>query len=261
MIKYISCLFLAIAMISYGGYSSPKTTIESSTVLRNKQFTDAFIRVTNETVGSNAFIIMKMNQDNAYISLADSIMPSEKDSNIAVCVEAAFTGELLKEFKSTNIGGDYVIDGNFHKGYKCKANTGFLYADKKIFTISSTEHCAKWIEKAKSNGGALFQQILFIQNGKNIYKGTPIKPTAKNTYRSACILNDGNFAVIQSSNPLSLKDYIQSLLQLGVSDALYLDMGRGWNYGWYRETRNSSIIKLFQYRSPYQTNWLLIKAK
>ncbi|MDE5844542.1 MAG: hypothetical protein K2H44_04035, partial [Muribaculaceae bacterium] len=54
---------------------------------------------------------------------------------------------------------------------------------------------------------------------------------------------------------------IESLIKLGVSDALYLDMGKGWNYGWYRQTVVDSPIMLFEDRTRYQTNWLLIKAK
>lgn len=212
-------------------------------------------------VDSVVFIKLQMNPEVAYISMADSVIPSEKDSTIALCVEAAFTGEVLKDFKSTNIGGDYVIDGTFHKGYKCKANTGFLYADKSVFTISSSERCPEWIEKAKKNNGVLFQQILIIQNGKDVYRGTPIKPITRNIYRAACIMNDGNFAVIQPEKVTSLKDYINSLIKLGVSDALYLDMGTGWNYGWYRPTKCDDPTILFDYRTPYQTNWLLIKGK
>ena len=222
---------------------------------------DTLVTLSNVEIDSLPFLVLKMNPEAAYISMADSVMPSETDSTIALCVEAAFTGELLKEFKTTNIGGDYVIDGVFHKGYRCKANTGFLYADKKIYTISSSEHCDEWIEKARENGGTLFQQILIVQNGMNVYKGTPIKPATANIYRSACILNDGNFAVIQSTKALPLNDFINSLIEMGVSDALYLDMGRGWNYGWYRETVESPATKLFDYRTPYQTNWLIIRAK
>lgn len=212
-------------------------------------------------VDSVVFIKLQMNPEVAYISMADSVIPSEKDPTIALCVEAAFTGELLKDFKSTNIGGDYVIDGTFHKGYKCKANTGFLYADKSVFTISSSEYCPEWIEKAKKNNGVLFQQILIIQNGKDVYRGTPIKPITRNIYRAACIMSDGNFAVIQSEKAITLKNFINSLIKLGVSDALYLDMGTGWNYGWYRPTKCDDPTILFDYRTPYQTNWLLIKGK
>lgn len=256
LFSYIVLMASLMSCVATSSKESLSESVESTEILQ-----DTMLTVTEVNIDSVPFIILKMNREVAYISMADSVIPSEKDSTIALCVEAAFAGELLKDYKSTNIGGDYVIDGVFHKGYKCKANTGFLYADKRIYTISSSDHCAEWIDKARANGGTLFQQIFIVQNGKDTYKGTPIKPTTKNIYRSACILKDGNFAVIQSTKPLSLKDYIDALIKNGVSDALYLDMGKGWNYGWYRETQETKPVRLFDYRTPYQTNWLLIKLK
>lgn len=257
--KSLFPVILAFTLV--GCVSSNKNTDVLELSNENEVAVDTMLFVDNAVVDSMSFIKLKMNHDVSYTTMADSIIPLQTDSTIALCVEAAFTGELLKDFKTTNIGGDYVIDGTFHKGYKCKANTGFLYADKTVFTISSSEHCAEWIEKAKKNKGVLFQQILILQNGKNVYRGTPIKQTTRNIYRAACIMKDGNFAVIQTEKAIPLKDFINSLIKLDVSDALYLDMGTGWNYGWYRSTECDSPTLLFNYRSPYQTNWLLIKAK
>lgn len=142
-------LFLVIlAFTLVGCVSSNKNTDVLELSNENEVAVDTMLFVDNAVVDSMSFIKLKMNHDVSYITMADSIIPLQTDSTIALCVEAAFTGELLKDFKTTNIGGDYVIDGTFHKGYKCKANTGFLYADKSVFTISSSEHCAEWIEKA-----------------------------------------------------------------------------------------------------------------
>ena len=222
---------------------------------------DTMLFITNDTIDGIPFIKMQINNDAAYISMADSVIPSLDDSTIALCVGAAFTGELLPDFKTTNVAGDYVIDGMLHKGYDCDANTGFLYADKKIFTISSLDNRKEWTDNAVKNGGTLFEQMMIVKNGKNSYPGKPIKPQVSDIYRSVCIMNDGNFAVIQSLDSVSLGNYISSLIKLGVSDALYLDMGRGWNYGWYRETAASDETVLFDYRTPYQTNWLVIRKK
>ncbi|MCM1290809.1 MAG: hypothetical protein NC201_07640 [Prevotella sp.] len=219
------------------------------------------LNVSDTTIDSTPFIILKMNPQSAYIAMADSVIPSIDDKSIALCVEAAFTGELLREFKTTNVGGNYVIEGVFRKGYKCRANTGFLYADRDTFIISALENQEKWIDKAKVNRGTLFQQILIIKENKNVYNGFPIKPSTTNIYRSACILNDGNFAVIQSAKPIPFNSFIRCLTCLGVKDALYLDMGKGWNYGWYRYHTESDPIVFFDYRTPYQTNWLLIKHR
>ena len=257
--KALIFAFIVFAIIGCG--SSNKNTDDGEISTEIIELPDSMLFVDTDVVDSISFIKLQMNHNASYITMTDSVIPSQADSTIALCVEAAFTGELLKDFKTTNIAGDYVIDGTFHKGYKCKANTGFLYADKSAFTISSSEHCAKWIEKAKKNKGVLFQQILIVQNGKNVYRGTPIKQTTRNIYRAACIMNDGNFAVIQAKKAIPLKDFINSLIKLGVNDALYLDMGYGWNYGWYRPLKHNTPKLLFDYRSPYQTNWLLIKAR
>lgn len=251
--------FTALAIVGCSSANKNSDNLDFPTGVSTQ--VDTMLFVDSIIVDSVPFLKLQMNHNMSCITMADSVIPSQADSTIALCVEAAFTGKLLKDFKSTNIGGDYVIDGIFHKGYKCRANTGFLYADKSVFTISSSEYCAEWIEKAKRNKGSLFQQILMINNGKNVYHGTPIKPRTYNIYRAACIMNNGNFAVIQSKEKLSISDFIESLIKLGVSDALYLDMGRGWNYGWYRESLEAQAISLFDYRTPYQTNWLLIKAK
>ena len=72
------------------------------------------------------YLILKMNPKCGYVAMADSVIPDINDSTIAMCVEAAFTGELLKDFKSTNVAGNYVVNGKLKKGYKCKVNTGFL---------------------------------------------------------------------------------------------------------------------------------------
>lgn len=51
-------------------------------------------------------------------------MPEKIDKNVLFCSEAAFTGELLKRFKHSNIAGDHVSGGVFYRGYKCKPNIG-----------------------------------------------------------------------------------------------------------------------------------------
>lgn len=113
----------ALALIIAGCSSSVKSA-ETSAVPSEKteQKADTMLFVCKETVDNIPYLILRMNPEAAYVSMADSVIPSEADSAIGLCVEAAFTGELGKTFKSTNIGGDYVIEGTFRKGYKCRAN-------------------------------------------------------------------------------------------------------------------------------------------
>lgn len=249
-------------MLSLVGCAQSETRQEAAQVKPTQtKPADTLVTVSKISVQSTDFIKMQMNSDKAYITMADSVIPSEADPTIGICVEAAFTGELLPEFKSSNVAGNYVIDGELHKGYKCNANTGFLYADKSTFTISSSQHCSKWIKKAQTSKGCLFQQMLLVNDGANVYRGKPIKSGSSNIYRSACIMEDGSFAVIQSKTALPLAQFINSLIAMGVKDALYLDMGVGWNFGWYRTTTASAPVRLFNYKSEYQTNWLVVKSR
>lgn len=257
--KYLPSIVLMLSLV---GCAQSETRQEAAQVKPTQtKPADTLVTVSKISVQSTDFIKMQMNSDKAYITMADSVIPSEADPTIGICVEAAFTGELLPEFKSSNVAGNYVIDGELHKGYKCKANTGFLYADKSTFVISSSQHCSKWIKKAQTSKGCLFQQMLLVNDGANVYRGKPIKSGSSNIYRSACIMEDGSFAVIQSKTALPLAQFINSLIAMGVKDALYLDMGVGWNFGWYRTTTASAPVRLFNYKSEYQTNWLVVKSR
>ena len=53
---------------------------------------DTLVTVSKISVQSTDFIKMQMNFDKAYINMADSVIPSEADPTIGICVEAAFTG-------------------------------------------------------------------------------------------------------------------------------------------------------------------------
>ncbi|MBP3892824.1 MAG: hypothetical protein J6D34_02155 [Atopobiaceae bacterium] len=51
---------------------------------------------------------------------------------------------------------------------------------------------------------------------------------------------------------------MQALKKFGVSDAIYCDMGSGWNYSWYRDTdgRPRTIIGMLW---PFSQNWLVFE--
>ncbi len=238
------------------------TVCNQSEIVETKAISDTLLYRSTVSVDGKEFIVFKVNPENTVVTMADAVIPKSNDSNIALCVAGAFTSKRLPYFETNNVLGDYVIDGVLHKGSETKANTGFIYSANDKIVISSSDKVEDCIKDAKQSGGMLLQQMLLLQNGKNVYKGTPINPNTTNYYRAACIMTDGSFAVIQSKIILPLKNFISSLSQLGVSNALYLDMG-GWKYGWYRETKSVSATKLFEVEADtkYQTNWLVIKAK
>ena len=61
--------------------------------------------------------------DYTKIDLVCGQMPKAAQKDVEFCCEAAFTGELLNEFKHSNIADNHICNGVLKKGYRCKANT------------------------------------------------------------------------------------------------------------------------------------------
>lgn len=73
---------------------------------------------TEVDVDSIPFLLLEMNSKTCRVEMADSVIPNINDSSVALCVEAAFTGKLLHEFKSENVSGDYIVGGKLKKDTK-----------------------------------------------------------------------------------------------------------------------------------------------
>ena len=194
--------------------------------------------------------------DYTSIDLVCGTMPSLSDKNVIFCAEAAFTGELLKEFKHSNILGDHVSGGKRYKGTGCKRNTGaFVYYGGKWKFLY--KNYSKDLDVAAQNGGMGFGQELMIHEGKRVL--TIRKDANKNEFRALCELS-GKLCVIDSKGVSSFGDFIQALLDEGVAEAIYLDMGPGWNYSWYRDYDGVSH-KIHKHRIVYTTNWITFYSK
>lgn len=61
--------------------------------------------------------------------------------------------------------------------------------------------------------------------------------------------------VIDSKGVSSFGDFIQALLDEGVAEAIYLDMGPGWNYSWYLDY-DGVTHEIHKHRIIYTTNWI-----
>lgn len=194
-----------------------------------------------------------------YYSSVDLIcgtMPSQSDKNVIFCAEAAFTGELLKEFKHSNILGDHVSGGKRYKGTGCKRNTGaFVYYDGKWKFLYNDY--SKDLDVAAQNGGMGFGQEMMIHEGKRVL--TIRKDANKNEFRALCELS-GKLCVIDSKGVSSFGDFIQALLNEGVTEAIYLDMGSGWNFSWYRDDSGVPHV-IHNHRIIYTTNWITFYSK
>ena len=51
---------------------------------------------------------------------------------------------------------------------------------------------------------------------------------------------------------------MEELQKLGVTNAIYMDMGAGWNYSWYRQA-SGKVLMLFGFPVPWSHNWVVFR--
>lgn len=170
------------------------------------------------------------------------------------CCEAAFTGELLNEFKHSNIADNHICNGEMKKGYRCKANTGgFVWGKGKWKFMRKADY------PTEANGWNMgFCQLLIIKDSAVRPIGTKMK-NSRTIYRALCE-KDGKLCIIESKKVMTYEFFVKCLSAYKVTHALYLDMGRGWNYAWYRD-KDGVVKEVFPESKlapsyKYRTNWI-----
>ncbi len=189
------------------------------------------------------------------IDLVCKTMPKpETDSDVVFCCEAAFTGELMLDFKHSNIADPHVSGGQWYKGYTCKANTGAF-----MWYNSSWRFAKKPVDlhPVADKGGMAFCQRLLILDGKTQPMWERMRKN-KTQYRALCE-KDHRLCIIESKNVITFERFISLLEQQHVTNAIYLDMGRGWNYAWYRSSDDKVEYLHPLIQIPFTTNWLTFK--
>lgn len=188
------------------------------------------------------------------IDLVCEEMPKKTDNNVLFCCEAAFTGELLKEFKHSNIAGHHVSGGIFYRGYRCRPNTGcFVYYQGQWKFL--LHNYIDELKMAAEKDGMGFGQNMIIYNGET--QSSFRKLGSRFEYRALCEYK-GKLCIIDSKEVVSYASFIESLEKIGVTHALYLDMGNGWNHSWYRDN-NGNVVEIHPKTHTYTTNWIVFK--
>ena len=202
------------------------------------------------------------------LDLACGQMPDTAQENVLLCAAAAFTGQCLDHFEHSNILGPHISGGILHEGYT-EDKDGILFAEryalfiwegkglndnllpKKIFGFP----CEEVLHNAVEHGGMAFTQHWVIKNGAIFeHKIQPMDRVEH--YRSICQKGE-RFYVIANREEIAYQDYMQALLDAGVEQALYMDMGAGWNYSFYRDAEGKVHI-LHPKGHSYPTNWLVV---
>ena len=187
------------------------------------------------------------------IELACEKRPSKSDEGITWCSGAAFQHDISLGFTHENIDGNHAVNGELYLSpYNKDSFAAFVFADGRFaFEFDDPSGAVK---KAAEAGGSGFMQIGLIRDGETVMNVN--RPRAR-CYRTLAELN-GNLCIIDSVNMLHFEEFMEELHRLGVTNALYMDMGAGWNYSWFRDA-GGRVITLFGLPVPWSHNWIVFR--
>lgn len=176
---------------------------------------EGYIEVLEETINDVPLLIYVPHKATMLLSLG---MPDKSDSTI---IFAAMAADIRKDNKQ--IVGDFVLSGKqLSRGV---AKKGFCAIDNKTITIG-TGDSTPLLEEVIGNNGSFFRQYPLVHNGELIEN----KPKNKSIRRALAIRNE-QVIMVESENNESFHDFSQALIDIGVSNAIYLVGGDA--YGWY----------------------------
>jgi hypothetical protein len=186
------------------------------------------------------------------------IRPNKADNNILLCFPGAYT-----DLKNYSVDGLYINNGTVLNKNQVNHSLGgaikIINGECEIFPTNKGKILNdSTINFVVSKKGSLFQQIQLIEKGK----GARYKDVKLFQRRAIVKLKDNKTAVIESYENISLSSFTTDLLELGVIDALYTDMG-AWDEGWYRNPSDKKIITIgrMKTQTDKQCNWVVFKLK
>lgn len=188
------------------------------------------------------------------LDLACGTMPNLEHENIVLCVAAAFTGKCLNSFEHSNILGPHISQGELHKGYEEEGGYAIFASWGKQKGFFELEDQKKLEEVAAAKGMA-FTQYWVVKNGEGY---NPPRQTIKEEYYRCIAQKEGRTYVIESKEVVKFDFFVKCLVEIGIENALYMDMGSGWNHSFYRDETGTVHI-LHPKTHEYCTNWLVVK--
>lgn len=200
-------------------YFEPENTSQESISIPIDSIKDStekgYIEVLSDTINDVPLTIYIPHKATMSLVLG---MPDESDSTI---VFAAMAADIRRDNKE--IVGDFVLSGKqLSRGI---AKKGFCAIDNTTITIGVGES-TPLLEQVINNNGSFFRQYPLVNNGELVEN----KPKNK-SIRRALALRNKQVIMIESQSTESFHDFSQALIDIGVSNAIYLVGGDA--YGWY----------------------------
>ncbi|NDV94607.1 hypothetical protein D0T84_06680 [Dysgonomonas sp. 521] len=204
-----------------------------------------YIEVLEETVNDVPLFVYVPHQAEMSLSVG---RPDKTDPQIVFITQAAdIRGDNLE------IVGDFVLKGQqLSRGV---AKTGFCaIIDGKISIGVSDE--TPLLQKAIDKGGYFFRQYPLVDDGVLVENNPKNK-----SIRRALAMRSGKVVMVESRSSESFHDFAQALIDIGVSDAIYL-VGSGITFGWYYDKgHNKTEFGVEQEELPENTSYIVWRSK
>lgn len=227
-----------------------------------RDFTKAdrdFLSVSHIETGYGDLICLKPDMKRLKMDMVCGEIPSPENDSIVLAFAGAFTGTEFDK-GHVNVAGDHVAGGTRFKGYRCKRNTGAFTWSAKSGPQFFYKDYSSALDRAAKEGGMGFAQEMMIHNGQKIPTTRPLGN--KNVFRALCLDSNNHLVLYESQGIVTFGYFIDALLSQGVKEALYTDMGQGWNYCFYRVNQSDKAPKYLHSTSlPYASNFITIKTK
>lgn len=216
-----------------------------------------FLTVSHIETKYGDLICLKPDMKSLAMDIVCGEIPSSDNDSIALAFAGAFTGSTSGK-GHINIAGNHVSGGKIYRGYRCERNTGaFTWSPSSGPQFFYNDYQSA-MEKTAREGGMGFAQEMMIHHGKAVK--TARKLGNKNVFRALCLDSDGQLTLYESQGIVTFGNFIDALLSQGVKEALYTDMGQGWNYCFYRLNASDASPKyLHDLPLPYASNFVVFK--
>jgi hypothetical protein len=185
-----------------------------------------------------------------------NVRPDKKDASVLMCIPAAFTNT-----GNDHIDGIFAVKGKVENtGVINKTLGGVCYIEKNTCRIFQSGKGRLFKDSlyqvVKNTKASFFQQIQCIENGR----AASFADQKIFQRRGIAVLKDYSIAIIESKENISLKVFSEDLVELGVIDLIYTDMGT-WDEGWYRDpaTKTTKTIGRYLSQTARQSNWVVFQ--
>ena len=249
--KYIAIilvLILAIGLIAYKAIETKNEINAIKTKTTPNQVQEYSMQI------DTTFNLYVFKPNFSKVKLEIGKMPSTNNDSIAFCAAAAYTLYEKDTFAIDNIVGGYISNGRPHNICFKRAHYGRFVCINNQWEFIEIDNFSA-IENTIVEDGSMFTQQWVIKSG-DIYRPYARKDSTDSRfiYRALCEKND-TLMIAQSNHHIPYYLFVKALKAYGMENALYMDMGSGWNHSFYRDNANELHI-IFPRCHHYCTNWI-----